>query len=145
MSESYTNRLRVRSCGLLIKDEKLLLIELFSPVTNQWTWIPPGGGVEFGESLEEALIREFYEETGLEVSVGKRVHVHEVIKPPVHAIEFYFLVKQEGGELKLGTDPEMDAGNQILRDIGFFSQHEITEMNTAPEFIKSELWSAVSF
>ena len=141
MAESYTNRVRVRSCGLLVKDEKLLLVELLSPVTNRWTWIPPGGGVELGESLEETLVREFKEETGLKVSVGEQVNVNEVIQPPIHAIEFYFLVNQEGGKLKLGSDPEMDSGQQILRNIGFFSRDELRDMNTSPDFITSGFWS----
>lgn len=140
MSESYTNRLRIRSCGLLVKNEKLLLVELLSPVTNQWTWIPPGGGVQFGESIEEALIREFKEETGLEISVGKRVHINQVIQPPIHAIEFYFLVNEEGGSINLGTDPELNSERQILRNIGFYSREEIIKMNTTPDFIKSKFW-----
>ncbi|MCP9292079.1 NUDIX domain-containing protein [Gracilimonas sediminicola] len=140
MSASYTNRVRVRSCGLLLKDEKLLLVELMSPVTNEWTWIPPGGGVEFGESLEDALIREFEEETGIQISVGKQVHVNEVIHGSIHAIEFYHRVNQKGGELVLGNDPELDPEKQIIRNIGFFDRQEIEEMTMAPDYIKSAFW-----
>jgi 8-oxo-dGTP diphosphatase len=140
MSAFYTNRVRLRSCGLLLKDEKLLLVELMSPVSNKWTWIPPGGGVESGESLEEALIREFKEETGLQISIGEWVHINEVIHGSIHAIEFYHSVKEEGGELMLGTDPERDTDKQILRNIGFFDRQEIEGMNTAPEYIKSAFW-----
>jgi 8-oxo-dGTP diphosphatase len=133
----------VRSCGILIEDEKVLLVELFSPVTNKWTWIPPGGGVDFGESLEDALIREFKEETNLRVSVDKRLHINEVIKGSIHAIEFYHLVERKGGKLKLGSDPEMTADEQILRDIGFFTEEELQKIELAPAFLKSKLWSLI--
>jgi 8-oxo-dGTP diphosphatase len=140
MSDSYSNRVRTRSCGLLIEKEKVLLVELFSPVTQKWTWIPPGGGVEFGESIEQALIREFKEETNLSVSVAKRLYINEVITESIHAIEFYYLVKRVSGKLKLGNDPEMNESDQILRDVGFFSKQDLEKMEVAPEFIKKELW-----
>ncbi|MDR9415824.1 MAG: NUDIX hydrolase, partial [Gracilimonas sp.] len=105
---SINGRLRVRSCGLLVEKKKLLLIELHSPVTDTWVWLPPGGEVEFGESLEEAVKREFMEETGLYVSVEQKFEINQIIKPPIHAIEVYFLVKRIGGNLALGEDPELD-------------------------------------
>lgn len=142
-SGRYSNKLRVRSCGLLVEKNKLLLVELNSPVTNQWIWIPPGGKVEFGETLEEALIREFKEETSLRVSAVKLMHVNEIIKPPLHAIEFYYLVQREEGELRLGADPELKEEQQILRDIGFFSKQDLRKMSVSPEFIKDEFWEVI--
>lgn len=141
--DRYSNKLRVRSCGLLVEKNKLLLVELYSPVTNEWTWIPPGGKLEFGETLEEALIREFREETGILVSAVKQLHVNEIIKPPIHAIEFYYLVKREEGELRLGADPELKDEQQILRDIGFFTKEDLLKMAVSPEFIKDKFWEVV--
>lgn len=137
----YSGKLRVRSCGLLFEKDKLLLVELRSPITNEWTWMPPGGGVEFGESLEEALVREFSEETGLKVAVQQRVHIQELIKSPIHAIEFYYKVELIEGNMKLGSDPEMLKENQLLRDIGFFSKKEIMQMNIQPDFLRSKSWT----
>ncbi len=140
MSASYTHRQRVRACGLLVENEKLLLIELYSPLTNAWTWLPPGGGVKFGEKLEHALIREFKEETNLSVSVGDLLTVNEIIESPFHAIEFYYFVNRVSGNLTLGKDPEVHDKDQILRDVGFFSLREIQHMKTAPDFIRSGKW-----
>ncbi|MEX2478336.1 MAG: NUDIX domain-containing protein [Gracilimonas sp.] len=136
----YSSKIRVRSCGLLFDQAKLLLIELKSPVTNSWIWLPPGGSVELGETIEETLIREFEEETGLKVSVQKLMYFNEVIEPPIHAIEFYFLVNKVEGKMKLGIDPELEDSQQILRDIGFYSREEIKKMAVLPSYIKDQLW-----
>lgn len=141
MNQEYSGKIRVRSCGLLFEDGKILLIEIRSPVTKKLVWMPPGGGVEFGESLEKALTREFHEETGLDISVGKLVHVNELIESQFHAIEFYYLVNKTGGNLKLGNDPEHSAQDQILHNIQFFSEEEINEINAAPDFLKKDVWT----
>lgn len=53
--------------GVVIKDNKILLVK-------QWDGYDfPGGGVEMNETLEQALVREFKEETGLDVKVKEVV------------------------------------------------------------------------
>ncbi len=55
---------------LLDPDERLLLIhDRLDLHVEESHWIVPGGGVEPGESLTEAAIREVYEETGIEVAL----------------------------------------------------------------------------
>ena len=57
---------------------------------DQPFWTPPGGGVEFGEPLESALRREVAEETGVDVEVGPLRYVVDFVRPPLHAVSFYF-------------------------------------------------------
>ncbi len=71
----------------------------------------PGGGVNTNETLEEALKREFAEETGLEIEVGKVVYCGTSFFNPKYssknagqywnAIVMYFLVKKIGGEISI--------------------------------------------
>lgn len=50
-------------------DGRILLVRLASHVPESGRWGLPGGGLEWGESPEEALVREFLEETGLNATV----------------------------------------------------------------------------
>ncbi len=51
----------------LFNDKHQLLLGLRKSSHGNGTWCPPGGHMEFGESNEQAAIREAKEETGLEV------------------------------------------------------------------------------
>lgn len=105
IEEIYGNRVRIRVCGLCWRDDQLLVIDHHHLGTPHF-WAPPGGGVEFGVNLHESLVKEFLEETGLHVTVGDFLFSTEFIKPPLHAIELFFLVNLVTGTLQAGHDPE---------------------------------------
>lgn len=139
----YAGKLRIRVCGLLKEQGKLLLIKIHSPVSDSEVWIPPGGGVDFGESLKEALRREFFEETNLKIRVGELLHTSELIEGPFHAIEFYFSVEALEGVAKLGSDPEHSKDDQLLKELRFFTYDELTKLNYSPAFISKDYWNGV--
>ena len=60
------------TCGILSQSGKILLQKR----ADKGTWGLPGGAIELGESALEALVREFYEETGINVRVEKFLNVY---------------------------------------------------------------------
>jgi 8-oxo-dGTP diphosphatase len=84
-------------------------------------WAPPGGGLEFSETIADTLKREFREEVNLEVQPGKFLFGCEYIHDPLHAIELFFEASKPVGELKTGNDPEL----AIIREASFLSLKEI--------------------
>src|SRR3989344_5394719 len=84
--------------GILIENGKVLL-------SKQWDgWDFPGGGIERGETVEQALLREFKEETGLTVEMDKPLLTTEHFFIPDflpdtywHAILLYFTCKNPQG------------------------------------------------
>ncbi len=87
--------------GILIEGSKVLL-------SKQWDGYDfPGGGINIDETLEQALKREFFEETGLKVEMDKVVHcqssfyINSSSNKPFNAVVIYFLCHKVGGELSL--------------------------------------------
>jgi len=96
--------------GALIFDgTKLLLVERGNePLKGYWSL--PGGIVETGEKLEEAVRREVREETGLEVEPFALFEVFERITPDAegkteyHFVLIDYLCRVVGGKLEAATD-----------------------------------------
>lgn len=133
----YGNRIRVRACGICIENDRVLMIGHRAILGENTFWSPPGGGVEVGEMAEDALRREFLEETGLEISVGNLLIMNEFVKLPLHGIELFFEVKRVGGELILGHDPEMNLDEQLIQKIEWLSLDEIKRLNLSE---KHQFW-----
>ena len=132
------HKVRVRACGLVVHDNALLLVHLQAPTRPDPFWSVPGGGVQHGESLEETVIRELFEETGLEVSVERLQYVTEFIQHPFHAVEFYFLCHKTVGTLTKGHDPEYESGSQMILDVAFTPLEKLSETELFPEFIRHQ-------
>ena len=93
--------MRIRAGIVLIEDNKVALIERHRAGLHYFVF--PGGGVDEGESLEQAAIRETMEELGLEVAIKHKVaEVHLGQK----SRQVYFLVEKTGGTFGTGKGEE---------------------------------------
>ena len=130
----YAGRVRVRVGGLLLRDGALLLAAHRGMLAGETPfWSPPGGGWEFGESLKEALMREFEEETGLVVQVGRFLHLHEFRNGELQALELFFEVvaTDEAAAPRLGHDPEHSADNQLLNSLAWHTPRQLLHLPPA--------------
>ena len=131
--QAYSGRVRVRVGGLLLRDGAMLLAAHRGLLPAQTPfWSPPGGGWQFGESLKEALMREFREETGLTVRVGRFLHLHEFNQGPLQALELFFEVLAEGNNAaQLGHDPEHGPDDQLLTELRWFTPRQLQQLPPA--------------
>lgn len=87
----------IRTTGVLIENQKILLLQ--QATDEQRTWSLPGGKLEEGETLEESIIREMKEETGLDVVVEKLLYICDYIRKNKHVVHITFNVHRAGGIL----------------------------------------------
>ncbi len=141
MAESpFSGKVRIRVGALIFKSKSMLFVKQHVPTLEKEVWLPPGGGIEFGEKLDDALIREVKEETGLTVHGQQLRIVHEFYLNNHHAIEFYFSGKATNYDISTGTDPEMEkTGQQYLTDVRFIPLNNFMDFEIYPDFIKKEL------
>jgi ADP-ribose pyrophosphatase YjhB (NUDIX family) len=104
-----TASVKVRATAVLIEDEHILLTEQRISLSGTRRWSLPGGGVEFGETLEACLIREVREETGLAVAIDRLLYLCDRIQDGRHTIHITFTVHRVSGRLHVGAEPEPGA------------------------------------
>ncbi|WP_297335300.1 NUDIX domain-containing protein [Algoriphagus sp.] len=142
IAAKFGNRLRTRVNGVLIQEEKILMINHQMGDQSDF-WSVPGGGMKFGSNAKQNLKREFQEEIGLEIQIGKLLFVHEFLESPLHAIELFFEVERSVGEPHLGWDPEFTKNEQILRELKWMSLEELRSLPNAS--VHQIFWGINSF
>jgi ADP-ribose pyrophosphatase YjhB (NUDIX family) len=117
---------RIRVSVIVIEEGTILLVR--HEKGGKTYWVLPGGGVDFGETLQQAAVRELKEETNLDIEVDKLVFVDDFIPEDRHrhVLDVYFTATVVGGELKLGSD-------SIMREVRYFPIEELAHLTFYPE------------
>ena len=104
-------------------DENFILIKRCNnPYKGHWAL--PGGFVEYGESVEDAAVREALEETSISVKLCDLVGVYSDPSrdPRGHTVSIAYTARGNMDEMKAGDD---------ACDIGIFTKKELEKMNLA--------------
>jgi len=112
----------VRVYGLLMDAQNRLLVSDEFIRGNYFTKLP-GGGLEFGEGTRECLVREYMEETGLEVTIGDHIYTTDFFqisafnnKDQIISIYYHAHCKNTNGiktsEKVFDFTPDQTADNQ---------------------------------
>ena len=107
--------MRVRAGIVLIKENKVALIERHRAGLDYFVF--PGGGVDEGETPEQAAIRETMEELGIEVVIKQTV---AEIQLGQKSRQVYFLVEHVSGEFGTGTGEEFTDSDPNDPDEGIY-------------------------
>ena len=127
MKREYPESPLVGVGAVIVKESRVLLIRRGTPpLLGEWSL--PGGVLECGETLREAVAREAREETGLAVEPGEMLGVYErVIRDDEGRVRYHyvlidFLCRAAGGDLKAGSD---------AADVRWFTRDELPALNLA--------------
>ncbi len=106
---SYPKRPLLAVSAVITNENKLLLIKR-AKEPSLGNWHLPGGVVELGETLKQAILREVFEELGLIIEVQKQIDVIDIIEKDTkgdikyHFVIIVFVANLIKGEVKLSPE-----------------------------------------
>lgn len=130
---------RYRAAAIIIEDEYVL----FASNEKEKYYYSIGGGVHMGESAEEAVIREVYEETGVKYEIERLAFIHEnffigdgsLDGKECHEIAFYFLMKPRGTR-KLNSNSYTQG---VKENMYWLPINKLEEYRAYPMFFREKL------
>ena len=138
MRDHKTPRLTVD--GVIVEKGKILLVRRnIEPFKGYW--VLPGGHVEYGERVEDAIAREMKEELGVSVRIKGLVGVYSDPKrdPRGQTITIAFLLERTSGEIQIdweASEYKFFSLDRLPRKIGF--DHRKIIRDTQQNILKEE-------
>ena len=128
--------MNIRVRAIICHEDKLLLVK--HKDHNGWpydTWVLPGGKVDEGEFITDAIKREMIEETGIEPEVGRLLYVHQFARnKKADGPEFFFEVLNGYDYINVDLS-KTTHGKLEIAEIGFHDPSTIA--GVLPEFLAS--------
>ena len=134
---------RVRA--IIINNGKVLTIKRTKP--DQTYWVMPGGGVESGETNQQALIREIKEELGLIIEPREILIEVSSTKPETFGqMEYFYACNIINGILGSGDGPEFQKDSAYVGSFDFewLSAQDLINIDLRPNTIKDWLSQSLS-
>lgn len=79
---------RTASYALIVKEDRVLLVRAGARSATPGKWYLPGGGVAYGESPHDAVVRETHEETGLSIDAsGPVAALSDIVRNERHGVD----------------------------------------------------------
>jgi len=125
--------------ALVFKEGRMLLTKR-SKEPSKGKWSLPGGRIELGETVYEAVKREVFEECSVEIEIERIIDVADSIisdeegRIRYHFVLIYLLARYKAGDIKAQSDAE---------DVGWFTPAEIAELDMHPR-LRAVLMRALS-
>lgn len=139
--KTNNGKFNYRVGAIIIKDKKLLMVKNDS--APYYYYYSVGGRVKLNETSEEAVIRESFEETGIEFEIDRLAFIHEhffneeITKENYHEIAFFYLMKVSTSSIDFVCKSFGDQGAK--EHLHWLPIEDLDSYHLYPEFFKTKL------
>ena len=126
---------RISAGAIIIHSGRILLVR-YGDTSGKGSLVGPGGGVLSNESINEAVIREIREETGLEARPRKILFVEDLLSRRYRMVKIWLLCELIGGQLKR-TQRAIDEG---ITEVGWYRKEQLQNEVVYPSILLNCDW-----
>ena len=134
-----TREHRISAGAVVISGTRVLLVR-YKGADHRTYLVGPGGGVLSDEGINQAVVREVREETGLEVSPIRILGVEDLLSRQNRIVKIWILCNLNGGILS-STQAAREEG---IIEAGWYSKEQLQNEVVYPSFVKSCAWGDLS-
>jgi 8-oxo-dGTP diphosphatase len=122
--------------AIVTDDERILLVQRGHP-PSQGSWSIPGGRVELGETLPQALRREILEECGLEIAVGDpAIALTRITRNTDGSVRSHYVIFDFWATPASGPAPTVLRASSDASDIGWFTLDQTRRLPTTSNLVE---------
>lgn len=129
---------RIAAGGLIFSDKDVLLVRYPDGEAGSYL-VAPGGGLEHNENVEQAIIREVLEETGLDVQPKAVVMIEDLVGSRFKMIKVWMTCTIIGGSISQ-TQGAMDEG---ITEVDWFNREQLRIETVFPSILLEKAWDVL--
>ena len=126
---------RISAGAIVVREDQVLLVRHRGTDGRSYL-VGPGGGVLSSEGIQQAVVREVWEETGLEVNLQKVLFVEDLLSQRHRIVKIWFLCNLIGGRLA-DTEGALEEG---IDDAAWYRKDELLDEVVYPPALLSYEW-----
>ena len=126
------------SAGAIVMQEDQILLVRYNNTNGKSYLVGPGGTVLSNEGIYRAVVREVWEENGLEVSPQKVLFVEDLLSRRYRIVKIWLLCKLVGGQLN-NTEEALEEG---ITDVAWYRKDQLLNEIVYPPALLSYDWEA---
>jgi ADP-ribose pyrophosphatase YjhB (NUDIX family) len=127
---------RIAAGGIVFRGDSVLLVRYPGSREGETYLAGPGGGLEDGENIVQAVTREIREETGLTVAPQRVIGIEDILFPRFKMVKIWMLCEAGEGDIRRTEGAEIEG----IVEAAWFTRDQLAGETVYPDLLLGAAW-----